>query len=69
MQIAVTALVGGRQLQIGTNADPTVAEAVATSWARWIGCRAAVMRPVGAPPILVVRPSTIAPLPPAPSAV
>jgi hypothetical protein len=67
MTIHVTALVGGRQLPIGTYQDPAIAEAVAASWARWVGCRAAVMRPCGAPPILVVRPSTIAPLPSVPT--
>jgi hypothetical protein len=56
MQIVVTALVANTKLEIGTYADPAIAEAVATSWARWSGCRAAILEQTGSPPLVLIRP-------------
>jgi hypothetical protein len=65
MTIVVTAVVGGTVLQLGTYADPAIAEAVAASWARWVGCQGVVMRPEGSPPIIVARRAAlVAPAPP-----
>jgi hypothetical protein len=55
MQITVVALVGDKRLPIGSYEDPAIADAVAQSWARWSGCRAAIIEPAGAPPVIVLR--------------
>jgi hypothetical protein len=57
MQIVVTVLVANKKLEVGRYQDPVVAEAVAASWAKWSGCRAAIVTPTGSPPLILIRPS------------
>jgi hypothetical protein len=64
--ITVAALVGGKRLEVGRYADAAVAEAVATSWAKWSGCRAAIVTNGSAPPLVLIRPAVVSPAVPVP---
>jgi hypothetical protein len=54
--ITVVALVGSKRLTVGVYDHAGTAEAVAASWARWVGCKAAIIETADRPPLVLIRP-------------